>query len=557
MSSDNYWVRRAALRSSRRRVLQGMGVASAAAVFGAGAIACGDDDDDDQPGGATNTTAPGETTEPTPADSVNRGGELIVRRPSATTFADPHRSSSGYDPTVNHLYAAPLLAFTGGEVSASLVEEWEQPDPQQLTLKLRPGLTFTDGTPVNAEAIKYSLDRQADPATASPRRSILSGVSVEAVDELTARLTFDAPNPAFIESLTMNAPAGVGALISPTAHSSMGDDAFNEAPVSVGPFKIESLNLDADSVFVANPDWPITAPNGDKLPYLDRVIIRVIPQTAVAVAELQSGGIHLDYVFLGENVAQVKSQDHLDVNANPGAITQRIGMHLSKPPTDIVAFRKAMQHAFDREEFAITFTDGLGTGGRGPLTSLTWAYDDSLPYYEYDEAKAREFLSQAGLADGTAINIATYTSGVYPRIGELIQSQLRRIGVDLTVDNMEVPVYTEKYRRNGEYSMGLEGGGAPQGDPYQYLETNFGSANAPGGTDMSEVDALLAKALTEFDQEARKAVYHEIVQLDYDNAYKVWLIEAPTLAGVAKKVNGLVWLRSGSAMDVTGAWLNA
>lgn len=557
MSSDNYWVRRAALRTSRRRVLQGMGVASAAAVFGASAVACGGDDDDDDAPGATNTTAPGETPQPTPAETVTRGGELIVRRPSATTFADPHRSSSGYDPTVNHLYAAPLLAFTGGQIAPSLVEEWEQPDPQQLTLTLRSGLSFTDGTPVNAEAIKYSLERQADPATASPRRSLLNGVTIEAVDELTARLTFETPNPAFIESLTMNSPAGLGALISPTAHAAMGDDAFNEAPVSVGPFMIESLALDADSVFVANPDWPITAPNGDKIPYLDKVIIRVIPQTAVAVAELQSGGIHVDYVFLGENVGQIQAQDDLDVLANPGAITQRIGIHLSKAPTDIVAFRKGLQHAFDREEFAITFTNGLGSGGRGPLTQLTWAYDESAPYYEYDEAKAREFISQAGLADGTTLNIATYTSGVYPRIGELIQSQLRRLNIDLTVDSMEVPVYTEKYRRNGEYSLGLEGGGAPQGDPYQYLETNFGSANAPGGTPMPEVDTLLAKALTEFDQDARKAVYRDIVQLDYDNAYKVWLIEAPTLAGIAKKAKGLMWLRSGSAMDVTQAWLEA
>ena len=340
----------------------------------------------------------------------------------------------------------------------------------------------------------------------------------------------------------MNAPAGVGALVSPTAAEKLGNDKFNEAPVSVGPFKIEKLALDSESTFIPNEAWPLTAPNGDKLPYLARVRIKVIPQTAVAVAELQSGGIDLDYVFLGENAAQIKGQSSLDVMVGKGALTQRVGLHLSKAPTNIVAFRKALAYAFDREEFSETFTDGLGGPGRGPLTELTWAYDASAPHYSYDEKKAKEFLAQAGLASGTKVNICTYTSGVYPRIGEMIQAQLKKIGIDVTVDSMEVPVYTEKYRKNGEYLMGLEGAGAPQGDPYQSLQTAFGSANQPGGTKMPEVDALLAKALETFDNEARKKVYGQIVQMDYDQAYKAWLIEAPTLAGIKKSVQGVEWL---------------
>ncbi len=550
MRTDNYWQRLGRRGMSRRRLIQAAGLAGAAAVLGAGPIACGGDDDDvgGNGGGADNTP------EPTPEGGAQRGGTLIVRRPSGMTFADPHRSSSGYDPTINHLYAAPLLNMRGGALEPSLVQEWEQVDETTVTLKLRDGLLFTDGTPVNAEAIKYSLERQADPAIGSPRRAILKGVSVEATDELVATLKFDQPNATFLESLAMNAPGGVAALISPTAHQQMGDDRFNESPVSVGPFKIEKLALDGESVFVANPDWPITAPNGDKLPYLDRVIIRVIPETAVAVAELQSGGIDLDYVFLSENVAQIQAQDDLTVNLNKGAITQRIGMHLSKPPTDIVAFRKALAYAFDREEFAAVFTQGLGGPGRGPLTELTWAYDPSAPTYSYDEKKAREYLAQAGLEEGTKLNINTYASGVYPRIGEMIQAQLRKIGIDLTVDNLEVPVIVEKYRKNGEYSLGLEGSGAPQGDPYRHLESYFGSSNQPGGTEMPEVDALLEKALRTFDNEERKQVYGEIVQLDYDQVYKIWLIEPPTIAGHRKNVHGLEWLRSGSAMDLTAAW---
>ncbi|MGE5596193.1 MAG: ABC transporter substrate-binding protein, partial [Hyphomicrobiales bacterium] len=510
----------------------------------------------DDDGGETSIS--GSSTAGTqPAGAAVRGGELIVRRPSASTFADPHRSSSGYDPTLNHLYAAPLLKLSGGNLVPSLVSEWEQVDPTVVTLKLRNDLKFTDGTPVNAAAVKFAFERQADPNLGAPRRATLAGVTVDVIDDLTARVNFSKPNAPFLEALAINAPAGIGALVSPTAVEKLGNDKFNENPVSVGPFTIEKLGLDSESTFVPNPDWPITAPNGDKLPYLDRVRVRVIPETAVAVAELQSGGIDLDYVFLGENVAQIEGQSDLTVMVGKGAITQRVGLQLSKAPTNIVAFRKALAYAFDRDEFAVTFTDGLGDPGRGPLTQLTWAYDASAPYYSYDEKKARDFLSQAGLEGGTKVNICTYTSGVYPRIGEMIQAQLKKIGVDVTVDSMEVPVYTERYRKNGEYSLGLEGGGAPQGDPFQTLASLFGTANQPGGTEMPEVDALLEKALATFDREERKKVYGEIVKLDYDNVYKIWLIEAPTLAGINKAVQGVEWLPSGSCMDVTAAWKKA
>ena len=162
---QNYWERVAQRGASRRRVLQAMGAASIAAVAGSAFVACGDDDDST----GSNATSPAGST--AAVSAVVRGGELVVRRPSATTFADPHRSSSGYDPTVNHLYAAPLLRLSEGKLGPSLVTKWEQVDPTTVTLTLRPDLTFTDGTPVNAAAVKYAFERQSDPKLGAPRRA--------------------------------------------------------------------------------------------------------------------------------------------------------------------------------------------------------------------------------------------------------------------------------------------------------------------------------------------------------------------------------------------------
>lgn len=556
METSNYWARFAQKHTSRRRLLKGMGALSASAVLGSMLAACGDDDDAPHtPSGSGTATSPApSTTSTASASAVKRGGELIVRRPSAMTFADPQRSSSGYDPTINHLYAAPLLSMVDSKLGPGLVTEWEQADPTTIRLTLRDGLTFTDGTPVNADAVKFGIERQADPATGAPRRDLLGGVTAEAPDEKTVLIKFASPDATFIENLAANAPIGLGAVISPAAFNKLGADKFNEAPVSVGPFKIDKLALDSESTFVPNEAWPITAANGDKLPYLDKVRIRVISQTAVAVAELQSGGIDIDYVFLSENASQVEGQKGLAVDAHKGAITQRLGILLNKAPTNILAFRKALAYAFDREEFATVFTEGLGGPGRGPLTELTWAFDPNLPTYSYDEKKARDFLSQSGVDSTTKLTLCTYASGVYPRIGEMVQAQLKKLGLSCQVDSMEVPVYTEKYRKNGEYFLGLEGGGTPQGDPYRSFDALYGAGNAPGGADMSEPQVLLDKARQEFDQEKRKAIYGQVVQLDYDNVYKLWLIEGPTLAGYNTAVHDFYWLPSGSAMDVSGAW---
>ncbi|HEY8490110.1 MAG TPA: ABC transporter substrate-binding protein [Dehalococcoidia bacterium] len=458
---------------------------------------------------------------------------------------------------MTHLYAAPLLELgDDATVTPNLVEAWEQVDETTLSLTLRDGLQFTDGTSVNAEAVRYSLQRAADPVKGASDSDWLQGVSITTPNARTVLLKFPAPNAVFLEALTMNSPGGVAAIVSPTAFERLGEEQFNQQPVSIGPFKVEKLEFDGESVFVRNEGWPFTDARGARLPYLDRVRVRVISDTAVSVAELETGGIDVDYVFLNENVPRVRSQPNLDVMVEIGALEQSIIMNFVKAPTNIKALRQAICYGLDRDEFVATFLGDLGNPGAGPLTPVNRAYDPNVPTYTYDEGKARQLLSQAGFPNGLRLGIVTYTSGVYPKIGELAQAQLRRLGIDLTVDSREATVAGQEFRDEGKYELYLGGSGVPKGDPYPYFLSRYVGA-LPRGAELPEIKRLLDQALRTFDVEERDKLYSEIQRLDFETATRVWLMQAPRLAAHNARVRGIRWLPAGSAIDLQHAWKEA
>ena len=553
MDRMNYWKRQ---RASRRRFLQGAG-ATAVGTAGLSLVGCGNDDDDAVNGGNGDDSddAPGET--PAADGSPQRGGEIVVRRPSSISFGDPIRASSGYDTTSSHLFAAPMLHWSEDqEAEAQIVSDWEQADDHTLIFHLREDLVFQDGTPVNAEAVEYSMSRAADPAIGPSSRHYLDGVTVEPTDEHTVTFSFETPQALFLEVMTQSPPSGLGSLVSPTAVEEMGEDRFGQEPVSVGPFHVEQFVRDGESVFRANPDWPITDADGNKLPYLDAVRLNVVGETSVAVAELQAGSIDLDFVFLAENAEQIENNDDLDLFVQIGGLQQGLRMIIDREPTDIQAFRQAINYALDREEFASVFLGEYGAPGEGILTPVARQYREDAPAYTYDPDRAAQLLEQAGMEDGAQVSIVTYTSGVYPRVGELVQAQLGRVGIEASVDSVEIPVYTEQFVDQGEYNLGAFGAGVSEGDAYFFLAGRY-AGGIDGGNEVPEIEELLREASQTFDDEERASIYRDIEEMDHDLAYIAWLMQAPRLAAYNNNLHGFRWVRTGSSIEFNRAWLES
>jgi peptide/nickel transport system substrate-binding protein len=572
MAEANYWQRLAASHSSRRRALQ----AGAAGLSAAFLAACGGNTNNNNAtqsntSGANNANTTNSAGKPagTPVPSTGGasplagspaakngpkpqpGGELVIRRGSNFTFGNPIRASSGYDVGFNRLYAAPLLDYDlQGNVLPFLAQAFEQTDPTTITLKLRPGLNFTDGTPVNAAAIKYSIALAQTPELASPVRTQLAPIaSIETPDDNTVVFKLSQPNATFVQTLATDSPGGAGAVVSPTAHDKLGEDKFNDAPVSVGPYAVQSYVNGSQMVLVKNPNWPLKAPNGDAQPYLDKLTIKVIPEAAVALADLQSGGSDIDQQPSLQNIAAIKAQPSIDYQVQKNSQLVDLAYIINKPPTDNLALRKAITYAMDRDAFAKAFTAGLGDPAKTAITQFSWAYDASIPSYSYDAAKAAQFLAQAGVGDNLSLKLLTYADGDWPKIGELVQSQLAKLKLNVGVDNVQVPVYTQQFRVNAAYPFAVEGLGAPAGDPYNFFQSRYtsnGNYNA-GHPSEPEFDRLVAQAAVTFEQDKRKALYSQMQQMDYDMAYHTWLYYLPTLITFRKQVQGLGWAGVGVA----------
>lgn len=556
MTQSNYWERWLTRRTGRRRLLTGSGLA-AAGVAAWATVGCGGDDDDEGGNGDGGSPQPGAS--PTQAETPKRGGSIVVRRASSFTFGDPQRSSSGFDTAPNMLLSAPLLNMAkSGELTAYVAASWEQPDPTTITFKLRDGIKFSDDTPVDADAVKFSLLRYQDAKLASPLRGTMSNVkSIETPDKSTVVLKLVAPNATLVQTFAAPATSGASALVSPTAVQKLGDDKFNEMPVTVGPYKIESFDRGSQMVLVRNPLWNLPEKNGDILPYLDKVTVKVIPENAVAMAALQAGEIDVDYNPSADNLAQLKGSPSLTyIEAIATGLTA-VSYVTNKPPVDIVAFRKAIAYGIDREEFVAVIAAGAGEAAKGPLSPATWAYEKSLPYYAYDPAKAKASLAEAGFPNGTDLTILTYSGSTWPKYGELLQAQLAKIGIKVKVESVEVPVFTEQFRAKANYIAAVEGMPVASGDPWGFFQGRYGSNGQynAGRVSNPDFDALVEKAAMELNKEARGKIYHDLVKLDYEKAMRAWLLWSNSLTFHNKSVRGLDTLPVyNGQVDLRYAW---
>lgn len=539
MNELNYWQKRAGRRFGRRKLIVGGGFGTLGLAAMA-TVGCGGDDgeDDAGPGDPTQQGAsPTQSTTPTQS-AVKRGGTLTMARTGNLAFTDPHRSSGGLDPIVTRLYAECLVRYDGDEVKAYMASALEQPDPATVTLRLRNDIKFADGTPLNAEAVKYSIERGKDATLNAPVRPTFSLVDrVETPDEFTAILKLVRPNAIFLPSW-----AYYSSVVSPTALEQAGPDNFNKKPISAGPYKVDRIVQDGESVFTKDPEWPLKAPDGGALPYFDRVVNRIIPQPEALVAALLAGDVDLVNSIDLASVKQVQGSGGVVAFEVPSAAWQAtVEFVTNKPPTDNLALRKAINYALNRDELNKQLAFGLAKPAVQCLTLDSWLLDPSLPNYEFDLKKSADALSQAGYPDGIDLKLATYNSAQ----AEAIQAQLARANVRATVEQLELAVYQDRFRTKGEIPIGTAGGPTEGGELYQFFLTRMGSKGKynPGQPTNPEWDALIAKVESAFDREDRKKLYQEMLRKSYDESSRAWTLTTPVFYGLSDKVQGVTPMR--------------
>src|SRR4051812_35447029 len=318
-----------------------------------------------------------------------------------------------------------------GEAQPKLAASWSHSeDYKSWTFKLRPGVKFHDGTPFNAEAVKANFDRQKDPANKCRCAFYIAFIhDVQAPDELTA--VFNLNDPVVNLPALLTIPSSNNVVQSPTAWKTKGDD-YNRNPVGTGPYILKSWAAGDRMVLERNPDY------WDKgRPYLDRLILKPLPDAQSRFASLQSGEADLiwDDEADADNIQKAQKDSKLTVHSYIGSGASVYAFNTKTPPFDDVRVRQALVMAIDRKKMSQALTNGLARPATNPYGEGSWVKcqdDGALPN---DPKKAAELIKEYGKPVQfkmlfTATPRGRATSQVY-------QQLWKQIGVDMEIEQVD------------------------------------------------------------------------------------------------------------------------
>ncbi|MGC8786085.1 MAG: ABC transporter substrate-binding protein [Anaerolineae bacterium] len=416
------------------------------------------------------TAAPTQPAGPQPV----KGGTLVVSH--GRNVADTlNQHTSIY--TVSRMVARHVLDTlvavnpADGSINPCLATSWEiSPDGRVYTFKLRQDVKFHDGTPFNAEAVKFNFDYTARPDVRHGFAwSAIGGENYEkceVVDEYTVKIYFKEPNSAFLLSLS---DGGLG-IDSPTAMQQAGEDYGVKVLVGTGPFKFKEWVKDDHTTLVRNDEynWAPAFFKHQGPPYLDEIVYRDVQDVATRVAALEAGELHVATVT-EPFVAQLRANKDLQIVTTPKAGTSRMfTMNLGKPPTDDIRVRRAINHAINKEALLqLPAWSGIGKVAIAPLPSNMVPNGDlsSLkPYdYEYNPEKAKALLEEAGWkvgADGIrekdgqklVLDMVTTATSV-PQV-EPIEQMLREVGIKMNIRTGDFNFWISECEK-GNYNITL------------------------------------------------------------------------------------------------------
>ncbi len=439
--------------------------------------------------------------------------------------------------------------------STSLATSWEiSADPHAITFHLREGVTFHDGTPFDAEAVKFNIERILDPATkATPRASFTVIDSVDVLGELTVRFRLKRPWGA---GLNMLADRG-GVMSSPTAVAALGDD-YGWNPSGTGPFVVDKVITGTLVHLVRNENYWGTDGAGNRLPYLDEITIRVIRDQTVLASALRTGEIDLAYLP-NKDVSAFERDDRFEIEVMAGGgIAVVLVFNVDKPPLDDVNLRRAVSYAIDPAVInKAIFFDRVIVADSGMWPTGAWAHDPDVARPHYDPDKARGYLRAGGKPEGFAFTAVTWNSPVLVPTSEIVRAMLKKIGVTMKIEVLNTGSATEDFFHGRRYPMYITSWSRyPEPDWLASLAYKSDGYYNPGNVLRPDIDQLVERGASLYDIGARKTVYDELNTIVLDEAWYVPLLYGVNYAAAPRKVHNLDRLMaSDGKMDLRLIWI--
>ncbi|MCR9196270.1 MAG: ABC transporter substrate-binding protein, partial [Hyphomonas sp.] len=392
--------------------------------------------------------------------------------------------------------------------------------------------TFHDGTPFNAAAVEYSIERAIDPELNAPHATDISAVSsVDVISDYEVRINFDGFNGAVIPGLANEA----GMIVSPTAAES---ENFARNPVGTGPFLFVEWRSGDRVVAVRNPDYWRTDAEGRQLPYLDTVTVRVIPNTAVKLLEIRSGAVQLVDTVQVQDFPTVEEAEGIELVEKPTGIHQWLAFNTSHPPFDDPDVRRAILMAIDRVAIEQVISQGYGSITPTLVPPSEFIFDDSLEHTPFDLQGAIAAREELGFDE--TITISVIQRDPDTQVAQIIQAMLGQAGFDVDVEIMERGAWVDKVRA-ANHEIGLLQINVPRIDPSLVFTALMGrdaGLNFAAYSNEPLFD-LIDEAHNEIDRDERRDLYVAIQQHLLDEAVYGFLYLRPIRDVAATNLEGL------------------
>jgi peptide/nickel transport system substrate-binding protein len=496
------------------------------------------------------------------AEAATRGGKMTYARYADSLFLDPVLNDANVDiwiltnlydtllqPTADGKGVAPGLA-TGFQVSD---------DGLNFTVKLRAGTKFSDGSPITAADVKWTLDRARNPKNGIWNFTLDSVDSVEVKGDDTVVLHLKHADPTLAAALaTFNTAimpqkpfeAMAGATDEEKAK------AFAEHPIGSGPFQFASWQRGTEMVLKKNPNYWQMGEDGKPLPYLDEIHFVIIPDDATRILKLQAGEVDGAELIPYARVSELKNDPNIDMQLFPSTKVEFLTMNVrpklkdgSDNPLANEKVRQALNYAIDKTALIKIATFDVGTPTVSYMSSATPLVSGAGPAYPYDPAKAKALLQEAGFANGVEVScFALAGSADETAVLTTIQQMWGQVGVKLKIEQVDNATRTARYRA-ADFQMRASLWTDDIADPseitsYMAYYPNIQSLHS--GWQDKTVDELYVKGQQEMDKAKRADIYKQIQDIYMKAAPIIFMYQAPYPVALRKNVKGFLQIPLGN-----------
>jgi peptide/nickel transport system substrate-binding protein len=394
-----------------------------------------------------------------------------------------------------------MRSFDGKSYDPLLAESYSNPDELTWLIKLREGIMFHDGTPFNAEAVKYSFERIMDPEYGSARASLMGSVeSVDVVSEYEVAIKTKAPDGVMLAKLAH----ANGAIVSPTAEQNQD---LMAKPVGTGPYVFVAFESGSHIELAANEDyWAGT-------PFIKNVHVDIVPEISTAIAKLETGESDWFEGVTAEHLSRVKNMSGVTLVSELSGRVTYLGVRTNSSKTgstEIPEVREAISYALDKPGFVAT-QNGLAEASDSLIGPKVFGYTDNSETFGtgFNMEMAQQIISDNNLAD-KPIHILASNSSFYPEIAEFVQASLLEAGFEtVDIEMMEWGAFLSETKQENRMDLFPLGWSNLTGDGSELVYPNWHTDNIGGGNRSyytnPEFEAFVEQSQTTLDVAERLA----------------------------------------------------